>query len=186
MKTNAVVLMLLAVAVAGPVRADDPPAAPAADSSATAPAATTAAAKADAQAEEISSDTDKYLAELDDAIKLAKQGQYGKLPRGSSDRLDALRGTIGELLAGGQDPRALAPDQRLALFNAHQEIESIIKKNDKSRMVCTRETEVGSRVAKTSCMSIGEREERAREAARGTHSMQTNVCTPGPGMACTK
>ena len=169
--------MLLALAFAGPALSDDPPAAA---------TASTDAAKADAKAEEISADSDKYLGELDEAIKFAKQGQYGKLPKGASDRLDALRGTIGTLLDGGQDPRALEPEQRLALFNAHQEIESIIKKDDKSRMVCTRDAEPGSRLAKTSCLSVGEREERAREAARGTHSMQNNVCTPGPGNACTK
>ena len=142
--------------------------------------------QADAQAEAISGDTDKYLQELDRAIHLAKEGQYGKLPRGASERLATLRMTIGDLLAGGVDPRTLPPDQRLALFNAHEEIEGIIKKNDKSRMVCTREAEIGSRVTKTSCMTVGEREERARMAQRGTESMQRNVCTPGPGNACSK
>ena len=54
------------------------------------------------------------------------------------------------------------------------------------RMVCTRETEAGTRIAKTSCLSVGEREEMARTAQRGTQSMQNNVCTPGPGNACSK
>jgi hypothetical protein len=142
--------------------------------------------RADAQAEAISGDTGKYLAELDRAIRLAKEGQYGKLPKGATERLTTLRMTIGDLLAGGVDPRTLSPDQRLALFNSHQEIEAILKKNDKSRMVCTREAEIGSRVTKTSCMTVGEREERARLAQRGTDSMQRNVCTPGPGNACSK
>jgi hypothetical protein len=178
MKATAALLMLLALVAAGSVRAADPPPAPA--------AAEADVAKADAQMQAISDDTDQYLLELDRSINLAKQGQYGKLPRGANDRLDALRATIGDLLAGGQDPRALAPEQRIALFNAHQEIESILKKNDKSRMVCTREADTGSRISRTSCMSVGEREERAREASRGTHSMQENTCTPGEGNPCTR
>jgi hypothetical protein len=143
-------------------------------------------AKADAQAERIGSDTAKYLAELDASIKLAREGQYGKLPRGSHDRLAALRANIGELLRDGVDPRTLEPGQRLALFNAHQELESILKKDDKSRVVCTRDADTGTRIATTKCMTVGEREERARVAQRGTESFQRNVCTPGPGNSCTQ
>jgi hypothetical protein len=166
--------LLLALALSSVAFAQDPP------------AVSPDTAKADAQAERIANDTAKYLAELDESIKLAREGQYGKLPRGSGDRLAALRLNIGELLRGDVDPRTLPQEQRLALFNAHQEIESIIKKDDKSRMVCTREADTGSRIAKTECMTVGEREERAQMAARGTESMQRNVCTPGPGNACTK
>jgi hypothetical protein len=164
--------LLIALAFAAPVAAniDDRP----------------VAERADAQVARIASDTEKYLAELDQAISLAHAGQYGKLPRGSGERLSELRGEIGALLKDGVDPRTLAPEQRLALFNAHQELEAIIKKDDKSRMVCTREAETGTRLTKTQCMTVGEREERARMAQRGTESMQQNVCTPGPGNLCSK
>ena len=166
--------VLLTLAFATPALADDPPAeAPVAE-------------RADAQAARIADDTGRYLEELDHAIKLANDGQYGKLPRGSGDRLAGARQTIGGLLKDGVDPRSLQPEQRIELFNAHQTIESIIKKNDKDRVVCTRETQIGSRVATTECLTVGEREERARTAQRGTESIQRAVCTPGPGNACTK
>jgi hypothetical protein len=41
-------------------------------------------------------------------------------------------------------------------------------------------------VSTTECLTVGEREERARMAQRGTESFQRAVCTPGPGNACTK
>lgn len=176
MKTRIVLSLLIAMAATGPVAAGNPPATD----------ERPVAERADAQAERIASDTEKYLAELDTAIALANDGQYGKLRRGSSERLASARQTIGNLLKGNVDPRTLSPEQRLALFNAHQEIESIIKKDDKSRMVCTRESQIGTRMATTSCMTVGEREELAQAAARGTDSMQRNVCTPGAGNPCTK
>jgi exonuclease VII small subunit len=176
MKKHVALSLLIALAASGPALAGNPPASD----------ERPVAERADAQAERISSDTPKYLAELDASIAMANKGQYGKLSRGSGERLAAARQTIGNLLQGDIDPRSLPPEDRLALFNAHQEIESIIKKNDKSRIVCTREQQIGSRVATTSCMTVGEREEIAQRAARGTDSMQRNVCTPGPGMACTK
>ena len=170
MKSQVAFLALLAMAFAAPVFAGDPP----------------TAERADAQAERISADTGKYLDELDHTIKLAIDGQYGKLPKGSGDRLTQAREEIGALLKGDVDPRTLPPEQRIALFNAHQTIESIVRKNDKDRVVCTREAQLGTRVTTTQCLTVGEREERARAAQRGTESIQRSVCTPGPGNSCTQ
>jgi hypothetical protein len=172
MKTRTALFALL-LACSDSVFAADPPAA-------------TVAEQADTQVQKIGSDTAKYLAELDGAIALAKSGQYGKLKRGSEQALADARQTIGNLLRDGVDPRQLKPEERIALFNAHQTIESILRKDDKSRMVCTREAEIGSRVTTTRCMTVGEREEQARAAQRSTDSVQRNVCTPGPGSACSK
>jgi hypothetical protein len=144
------------------------------------------AARADEQVEKIATNLAKYIGEIDRAIAMAKDGQYGKLQRGSEARLSNARQTIGDLLHDVSDPRQLSPDQRIELFNAHQEIASIINHQDKSRVVCTRERKTGSRLSTTECMTVGEREERARIASLGTQSMQQNVCTPGEGNACTR
>ena len=144
------------------------------------------AQKADAQVERISADLSKYIGEIDRAIAMAKEGQYGKLQRGSEARLTAARATIGDLLQNVSNPRDLPPDQRIALFNAHEEINSIINKQDKNRVVCTRERKTGSRLSTTECMTVGEREERARVAQAGTAAFQRAVCTPGEGNSCTQ
>jgi hypothetical protein len=176
MKANVALSLLIALAASGPVVAGSPPAGD--DRPIT--------ERADAQAEEISGDTAKYLAELDTTIALANDGQYGKLPRGSGDTMAEARQTIGNLLKDGVDPRTLSAEDRITLFNAHQTIESIIRKDDKSRIVCTREVKTGSRMTTTECMTVGEREEIARTAQRGVESVQRNVCTPGPGNSCTQ
>jgi hypothetical protein len=143
-------------------------------------------ARADAQVEKIATNLAKYIGEIDRAIAMAREGQYGKLQRGSEERLVNAREKIGALLHDVSDPRELSPDKRIELFNAHEEIASIINHQDKGRVVCTRERKTGSRLSTTECMTVGEREERARIAALGTNSMQQNVCTPGEGNACTR
>ena len=142
--------------------------------------------KADAQVERIASDTEKYLDELDAAIDLAKKGTYGKLPKGASAKLDESRAFIGTLLQGDADPRELQHDQRLALYNAHETIRSIINSDDKSRVVCKREQHLGSRVATTECLTIGEREAIARQSASTTADVLRTTCSPGETSACSR
>ena len=142
--------------------------------------------QADAGIEAIASNTGKYLFELDRAIELGKKGTYGKLPKGASARMDAARDLIGDLLKGDVDPRSLPDDQRIAIFNAHSTIESILKRDDKSRVVCTREQHLGSRMATTECKTIGEREELAWHSSRETADLIRTVCSPGEGNPCSK
>jgi hypothetical protein len=141
---------------------------------------------ADAEIDRISSNTSKYLHELDRSIELARKGTYGKLPKGASARLSEARDLIGDLLKGDRNPRDLPHDQRLALYNAHSTIESIINNDDKSRVVCKREQHLGSRVATTECLTIGEREELAWHSSQETADLIRNVCNPGEGNPCSK
>jgi hypothetical protein len=142
--------------------------------------------QADAQVERIASDTEKYLDELDAAIDLAKKGTYGKLPKGAHSKLDESREFIGTLLKGDADPRQLPDDQRLALYNAHETIRSIINNDDKSRIVCKKEQHLGSRMATTECLSIGEREALAKQSASETADILRSTCSPGETSACAK
>jgi hypothetical protein len=148
--------------------------------------ANSVSARADAQVEKISADLAKYIGEIDRAIAMAKSGGYGKLERGSEARLAEARQTIGELLKDVRDPRDLPPDQRIALFNAHETIESVINKQDKNRVVCTRERKTGSRVATTECLTVAEREERNRISQAITRDSQRMTCSPGETSICSR
>ena len=142
------------------------------------------AARADAQVEKISADLAKYIGEIDRAIAMAKSGGYGKLERGSEARLAKARQEIGDLLKNTSDPRELPAEQRIALFNAHQVIESTINKQDKSRVVCTRERKTGSRVGITECLTVGEREERAKISSAMARDQQRVTCSTGETSSC--
>jgi hypothetical protein len=143
-------------------------------------------ARADAQVDKISGDLAKYIGEIDRAIAMAKQGGYGKLPRGSEARLAAARKEIGDLLQGVSDPRDLQPDKRIALFNATQVIQTTLNQQDKSRVVCTRESKTGSRVGVTECLTVAEREERARITALQVKDQQRMTCSTGETSACSR
>jgi hypothetical protein len=141
--------------------------------------------RADAQVEKIASNMPKYIGEVDRAIEMAKTGGYGKLQRGSEARLARARATIGDLLRDVSSPRDLNPQQRIELYNAHEEIASILQHQDKNRVVCTRERKTGSRLNVTECLTVGEREERARISAELAKEAQRSLCSPGETSTCT-
>ena len=141
--------------------------------------------KADVEVERIASNTEMYLDELDRAIDFARKGVYGKLPKGANARLEQARATIGDLLKDDVDPRQLPPDQRIAIFNAHSTIESIINDDDKGRIVCKKEQRLGTRMATTECLTVGERENMARQSAQTSADMLRSTCVADGGKTCT-
>ena len=141
--------------------------------------------RANAQVESIA-DAKQYLASIDQALALASKGEYGRLKRGSEKNLQAARDRIADLLKGHASARELQPDDRIAVYNAQEVIYSILRSQDKSRMVCRREAPTGSRIPTTECLTVAEREERGRAASESTGNVLREVCVPGETSSCSK
>ncbi|MFA6986434.1 MAG: hypothetical protein WC213_09530 [Arenimonas sp.] len=111
-------------------------------------------------------DAKEYLARINNTLEMASRGEYGQLRRGSDVRLRAARDRIAKVLEGHATTAELEGDERVVLINAEEVIKSVIRNDDKSRIVCAYIPGTGSRLAKKECMSIAEREARAKEARR--------------------
>jgi len=141
--------------------------------------------RADAQAEQIS-DASAFVAEIDQSLRLARKGGYGPLKPGSERKLQAARDTIANLLKGHSSASELRPDERITLYNAQEEITSILRNKDKDRKVCTKEAAVGSRLQTNVCMTVGEREARARADSESAKTMMRESCIPTVDNPCSK
>ena len=141
--------------------------------------------RADAQAEQIT-DAQAFVAEIDRAIALARKGGYGTLKKGSDQKLQAARDVIANLLKGHATAMELKPDDRIAVYNAQEVLTAILRNNDKNRMVCRKEQEIGTRVQTHMCMTVAEAEERAKASENMTNNMQRETCVPGETSSCTK
>jgi hypothetical protein len=139
--------------------------------------------RADAAVEKITS-AEKFLAELSQTTEMARDGQYGPINNADRKRLLEAEATIIALLEGQTDARHLHPDQRIALYNAQEEITAIVRADDKNRKVCRRVASTGTRLAKAECLTIAEREARAKEARDFATRAQRVVCYPGEGSGC--
>lgn len=129
-------------------------------------------------------DAQAYLAKIDQTLALAANGQYGSLKRGSAEKLQVERERIANVLANRTTVADLPVDDRIAIQNAEDAITAILRNKDKDRMVCTREAKTGTRFATTECITIAEREARAKSAAESTSNVQRDACIPGENNPC--
>jgi hypothetical protein len=141
------------------------------------------AAKADAKAHEIS-DAEEFVQGLKRSLKMARRGDYGRIEKDDLKKVGRATDEIAGLLEGHERATELDTDDRIQLYNAAQLISSILRNDDKNRKVCRRESEAGSRLPKTVCMTVAERESRAEKARYETREIQKKNCRPGPGGAC--
>lgn len=124
------------------------------------------------------------LEEADIAVELAREGQYGRINRRDMQALEDAHATMKQLLEGHDAPEALENEDRVALFNAQHTITAIVGNDDKNRKICKRVAVTGSRVAATECLTVAEREARARASRSMAGDALRGYCIPGEASRC--
>lgn len=121
----------------------------------------------------------EILDEADLSLEMARRGEYGPIKRRDLTELQEAHSTMHRLLEGHDAPEELDNEDRIALFNAQHKITAIVGSDDKNRKICKRVAVTGSRVAAVECMTVAEREARARAASRMAGEAIRNICVPG-------
>jgi hypothetical protein len=132
---------------------------------------------------------DEIVAQSQLALDLARRGLYGplstrtiKLARASVQRIEAL--------ADGKDSLTeLSASDRADFDAARERLDTVLRIENKNRIVCLKRVPLGTRIGRQECMTIGQREERALKARRETNGMQNQIfCAPanaeGVGAKC--
>jgi hypothetical protein len=120
-------------------------------------------------------DAKEYMERINNTVTLATKGEYGPLRRGAGARLRYSRDRIMELLEGHATTTELDGKERVALVNAEEAIKSVIRNDNRDRMVCVLAPGTGSRIATRECMTVGQREDRAKAARRVTADNQHSM-----------
>lgn len=108
-----------------------------------------------------------------DAIRSGMQpgGRYEFLKADDRSRIEARLNTMQALLQNSATQNDLNSRDKIALVNAQEEVNGILKHNDSNRLVCERRSPVGSHIPVTTCRTYGEIEEQRREAQKGVSDM---------------
>jgi hypothetical protein len=112
-----------------------------------------------------------YIDRLHQTVQLARAGEYGKVKDEDMDRISVAAGHIENVLRDRKDDSGLSEEQRLELFNAQETISSILRDDEDSRIVCTREKGTGTRLTAKECMTVGQRKARAEQAREAASSL---------------
>ena len=145
----------------------------------------TLAQRADAAAEKIT-DAEAFVDEIDQTLSLARDGTYGRLKRGAMSQAETARNKIAALLEGHENAMELPAEERIELYNAQEVIVAMVRADDKGRMICKKEIRLGSRFPTTECLTVAQREEKARSARAGVNDSVRTVCIPGEGNPCVR
>lgn len=130
------------------------------------------------------SDASEFISEIERAVLMARRGDYGSLKRGDMDKIIAAKKELETLLEGHKSAQELNEEERVRFLNAHELIVATLRSDDKRRKICKREAGTGSRLAKVECLTVAQREARARQAQREAKEFQRANCRPGAEFRC--
>jgi hypothetical protein len=135
-------------------------------------------ARADAWIHDIN-EADAYVADVQRAMTMARRGEYGRIPRPDLQRAAQAQQEIEALLAGRALASELDTEDRVRLLNAQELITAVLRSDQKDRKVCKHAPNTGSRIGKTECLTVAQREKRALQASRDMREIQRLNCRPG-------
>ena len=125
-------------------------------------------------------DVPDYLRGMRDAVDLAKKGEYGKIDRKQRKTLEQSYDRLRELLAGRATPLELSLEDRIEVFNAQERIVAILERHPRDTMICRKKQNTGTRIPATECLTIAQREARARNAREAMDRLaKPNPCVSG-------
>ena len=137
------------------------------------------AARAEAATAEIG-DAKAYLRDMRTAVELAKKGEYGKIKQKERAVLDDSYARLKQLLDGHDSPLELPLAERIEVFNAQERIVAIVERHPKDTMICRKKQSTGTRIPATECLTIAQREARARSAREAMDRLaKPNPCVSG-------
>jgi hypothetical protein len=113
----------------------------------------------------------------------ASTGAYARFDRAELKRMHGAQDRVFQLLDGVSDIGQLNDDRQVELFNALEEVKTVITENEDSRQVCWRERKLGTTLRHTRCATVAEIKE-IREGGRDWHGSPSVCGNSGEGIDC--
>jgi hypothetical protein len=86
-------------------------------------------------------------------------GIYGLMKAADKSRVETRLGDMQKLLQDHAAEGGMSQADKIALVNAEEEVNGILRHNDYNRLVCERRAPVGTNIPKTTCRTFGEIEQ---------------------------
>lgn len=106
-------------------------------------------------------------------------GSYSRFSPEATSRLKDAQALVFRLLDGAGTIEQLDKNDKVALFNALEEVRAIIADNEDDRLICTRGHKVGTTIKETRCATVAQRRD-LRDGARAFME-KPGACQMGDG-----
>lgn len=119
-----------------------------------------------------------------EAAKIHEQmqpgGAYALIKSADKVRVEKRLGDMQQILQSHASENDLPRADKLALVNAQEEVNGILRHNDSNRLVCESRAPVGSHIPVTKCRTYGEIEEQRQTDTKSISDMdRTRQAPPG-------
>jgi hypothetical protein len=98
-------------------------------------------------------------------------GIYGLMKSADKARVETRLDDMQKLLQGHTTEGGMAQADKIALVNAQEEVNGILRHNDYNRLVCERRAPVGTNIPKTTCRTFGEIEQARVDSKKSMSDM---------------
>lgn len=107
-----------------------------------------------------------------------QDGKYGRISRKDMKLVEQSQATLRELLTGVTDIDQLTHEQRIELFNAQESVKSVLQENERDRVICRKESTVGTHRKVTRCYTVEEAEVMRRRTEEAMGMMTQSYALP--------
>ena len=104
--------------------------------------------------------------------QMKEGGRYSRVSADERSKVDARLDEMGHLFDERGSVAQMSDDEKVRLFNAQEEINSILAKKDNDRLICRNEAPIGSHLPVKTCKTVGEIERQRKADSRGLESLQ--------------
>ena len=133
----------------------------------------------------VKADTKDVFDQLADNVRreMAPGGKYEFIKPDEKPKVDKALDDMTKLFNEHDTVTAMTQDQKVALFNAQETVNSILTLRNRDRVICQNKPPLGSHIPQTSCHTY----EQEVQAHQGAQKMMDDWGRPlcvGKGMAC--
>jgi hypothetical protein len=100
-------------------------------------------------------------------------GLYGFIKSGDRSRVEGRLDQMQKLLMAHATESNMPQADKIALANAQEEVNGILRHNDNNRLVCESRAPVGSHIPVTTCRTYGEIEQMRQASVKDKNDMNT-------------
>ena len=112
--------------------------------------------------------------------QMKEGGRYSKVTAAEKSKVDARLDEMGQLFDQRGSVAQMSGDEKVRLFNAQEEVNSILAKRDNDRLICRNEAPIGSHLPVKTCKTVGEIERQRQADSHGLEKLQKRAAQ-GPG-----
>ena len=111
------------------------------------------------------------------ALELARKGEYGRLSNAQINMVLEARNRIERLAKENSSFADFDAEEQRVFDNARDRINRLTRSANKARMVCKKVVKTGTRLIEDECLTIAQREARAKMSRERTELIQRGGCS---------